>query len=141
MLKYFIAIVILATAFSCKNSTEESPESITGKWSVTDFQNEFLIKMSPKDSVAYTESVKRQKLKLVEFAEFNFNEDGSYHLIYSPMDFDKGKWEIAQDTLLIYKSETHHVTDTTIIHFRNKDEADIQMIGENQIAQVSIKRK
>ncbi len=141
MLKYIIVLISISHLISCNTSSVEPTEFIAGTWSVTDFQNEFLDPMSHKDSVIYAESVKRQKLKLVEFAEFNFNEDGSYHLIYSPMDFDKGKWEIAEDTLLIYKSETHQVIDTTIIHFRNKDEADIKMVGADQIALVCIKRK
>lgn len=141
MLKYIIVLISIFHLISCNTSSVQPEKSIAGTWSVTDFQNEFLVQMSPKDSMVYAESVKRQKLKLVEFAEFIFNEDGSYHLIYSPMDFDKGKWEITEDTLLIYKSETHQVIDTTIIHFKNKDEADIQMIGADQIAQVSIKRK
>lgn len=141
MSKYLIILFTVFTVISCDTSSVKPSESIAGVWSVTDYQNQVLAKMPQKDMDALQESIKRQALKLIEFAEFHFNEDGTYHLIYSPMDFDKGQWQIAQDTLLIYSSQIYNAIDTSTIHFRNQNEADIRMSDPTQSITVSIKRK
>lgn len=141
MSKYLFILIAVITIISCNTSSVKPSESIAGVWSVTDYQNQVLVQLPQKEMEALQESIKRQAQKLIEFAEFRFNEDGTYHLIYSPMDFDKGQWQIAQDTLLIYSSKLYNAIDTSTIHFRSQNEADILMNDPTQSITVSIKRK
>lgn len=137
MINRFIAFAISITALSCINSKNPS-ESIVGTWKVTDYQNHLLVEQSEAEIKGFESSVRLQREKMINLSQYTFNKDGSYHLQHSPTDFDKGKWLIIDDSLLIQNSERYNASDTSIIHFNSATAATISLSEGTQRVTVDI---
>lgn len=137
MINRFIAFAISFTALSCINSKNPS-ESIVGTWKVTDYQNHLLVEQSEAEIKGFESSVRLQREKMINLSQYTFNKDGSYHLQHSPTDFDKGKWLIKDDSLLIQNSERYNASDTSIIHFNSATAATISLSEGTQRVTVDI---
>ncbi|HUH73596.1 MAG TPA: hypothetical protein VLZ75_04250 [Chitinophagales bacterium] len=137
MKRLFIALAFTITALACKNS-KDSSESIVGTWKVSNYQNNLLVEQSESEIKGFERSVRLQREKMIQFSEYTFNKNGSYHLQHSPTDFDKGKWLILSDSLMVQSSEIYHTSDTSIIHFHSPTEATISMTDFTQQISVDI---
>jgi hypothetical protein len=137
MINRFIAFAISITAVACMNS-KDSSSSIVGTWKVTDYQNHLLVEQSESEIKGFESSIRLQREKMINLSQYTFNKDGSYHLQHSPTDFDKGKWLIIDDSLLIQNSERYNASDTSIIHFNTATTATISLSEGTQKVYVDI---
>lgn len=141
----FIAFAIFTIAIGCNHSEKSNTseiidpkKEIIGTWKVTDYQNHLLVEQSDAEIQGFESSVKLQREKMIQLAQYTFNENGSYHLQHSPTDFDKGQWLILNDSLIVQNSELYHTSDTSIIHFNSTTKASITMSDFTQRVTVNI---
>jgi hypothetical protein len=143
-----IIFAIFITATACnpseKSNTSEKinpKKEIIGNWKVTDYRNHLLVEQSDAEIQGFESSVKLQREKMIQLAQYTFNENGSYHLQHSPTDFDKGQWLLLNDSLLVQNSELFHTSDTSIVHFNSATDAIITMSDATQSISVEMVKK
>jgi|GEM_PF-4103486 len=141
LLYLFLGMFSLQACKSPVAKEQDTQTLLKGEWKVTDFRNQYYGNISEKTRNELEKAVQLQRRRLQEFASFSYYPDSSYHLVFSSHDFDKGTWQIIRDTILIYQSQLHNVTDTSVIHFSGPDEAVISMSDDQQSAQLTIQRK
>jgi hypothetical protein len=140
MLKRIFVLSILIVGLSLIYS-KFSQNPLVGTWKVTDYQNHLLVEQSEAEIKGFESSVRLQREKMINLSQYTFNKDGTYHLQHSPTDFDKGKWFLLNDSLLVQNSELFHTSDTSIVHFNSATDAIITMSDATQSISVEMVKK
>ncbi|MCO5232989.1 MAG: hypothetical protein LC105_04645 [Chitinophagales bacterium] len=135
----FISWAFIFVVSACKFSSQPK-NNLRGTWKVIDYQNDITIPLSKQEIEGFHTSVKIQKQKMIEYSEYIYS-DSTYLLKHSPVDSDKGIWEMPNDTTLILKSQSYRIVDTCNIHFTDRNNAVISMSDPTQNIKVYIQKK
>jgi len=137
MLKKLLPFLIVFYLQSCQLSPDAN-KKLVGTWEVTSYRLESHVNIDEDLLLEFERDTER---KLMEFAEYNFNQDSSYHFVFSPMNEDRGKWSKINDSTFIFESLIYHEKDTVYIYFNGDQLATIIISDDNQTAFTNIRKR